>query len=170
MQFQGLIDKLKDSRRSQGQRYTFSSLFLTCVLGHCCGYSGCREIARFARGHKKDLQELLAYKDRIPSHVTFHHFLNNINHDELSLAFNSWMEDTNTLPTSVLDTLAGDGKSLRSTVTNANDKDQKFTQIVSLFMSRLGLTLCLKDFENNKEGEGEVLRHLLSDLKKKGLL
>jgi hypothetical protein len=71
---------------------------------------------------------------------------------------------------SALDSVCGDGKALRSTVSDVNDKHQKFTQIVSLFMSKLGLTLCLQDFENEKKGETEILRLLLQDFKKKGLL
>ena len=162
------VSKLEDHRRSQGQRYKFSSLILTCILAHCCGHSGGRETARFARANKKVLQAYLSYEDKMPSHVTFHHFLNNIDHEKLSSAFNAWVREDAEIVPSALDTVSGDGKALRSTVSDVNNKSQKFTQIVSLFLSKSGLTLCLQDFENEKKGEAEILRFLLQELKKKG--
>lgn len=170
MNLTSFVSQLEDHRRSQGQRYKFSSLIFTCILGHCCGYSGCREIARFARANKKILQENLFYKDKMPSHVTFHTFLNSIAHEKLSSAFNAWVQIDSEIVPAALESVSGDGKALRSTVSDVNDKNQKFTQIVSLFMNKLGLTLCLQDFENEKKGEAEILRHLLQDFKKKGLL
>jgi hypothetical protein len=170
MSLTSFVSKLEDKRRSQGQRYKFSSLILTCILGNCCGYSGGREIARFARGHQKVLRDYLFYEDKIPSHVTFQYFLNSLDHEKLSLAFNTWVQEDCAINPSALDTVSGDGKALRSTVSDVNDKNQNFTQIVSLFLSKSGLTLCLQDFENEKKGEAEILRLLLQDLKKKGLL
>ena len=164
------VSKLEDTRRSQGQRYKFSSLILTCILGHCCGHSGGREIARFARANKEVLQTHLSYKDKMPSHVTFQYFLNSIDHEKLLGAFNAWVREDSGITPSALDTLSGDGKALRSTVSDVNDTNQKFTQIVSLFLTKLGVTLCLQDFENEKKGEAEILRLLLQELKKKGLL
>ena len=40
----------------------------------------------------------------------------------------------------------------------------------SMFHRLFTIPMNLEDFENEKKGEAEILRHLLEDFKKKGLL
>jgi len=65
--------------------------------------------------------------------------------------------------------VSGDGKALGSTVENAKNGKQTFTAIVSLFCQKSGLVHSLKQYQNAKKSEINIVRFLIKELNAKGL-
>jgi len=131
------------------------------------GYHGYRPIAEFARANKSFFIEELSLVHGIPSHVTFREIISNLDKKEVISAFERW---TSSQDLSAGDWISGDGKALRSTVTNSQQKQQDFTSIVSLFCQKTGLTFAISEYSNKKEHEAEVLRMLLPVIQGKELI
>jgi hypothetical protein len=158
---------LEDSRRKQAQQYSYSFLFFTCILAYCCGHRSYRKILSFCEGNITILSEYLSHSGKVPSYVTFYHFIKSIDYEKLTSLFNEWANSNVSID--VLQGVSGDGKALRSTVQEACNLDQNFVQIVTLFTHKTGLSLLLGSFESKKEGEQKVLQELLTHFKKKEL-
>ncbi|AFY39985.1 transposase [[Leptolyngbya] sp. PCC 7376] len=62
------------------------------------------------------------------------------------------------------DIVAGDGKSLKNTVQNYDNKSQDFVTAVSLFCQQRQVVLGMKMSRNKKESEISVIRQLLTEL------
>jgi hypothetical protein len=69
-----------------------------------------------------------------------------------------------------LDWVSGDGKSLKSTMSNYNSDTQDFCSLVSIYVQKTGLSYVIEDFRNKKISEGEILRTLLPSLQDKGVI
>ncbi len=61
--------------------------------------------------------------------------------------------------------IAGDGKSLRNTVSNHDNQQQSFINIVSPFSQQQGTMVATAIMDNKKESEIGVIQQLISQLK-----
>ncbi len=171
MEFSDFISKMEDSRRLQGQRYSFESMMWMVFLSIACGYESNRKMATFCISYQELFIEHFNLKHGTPSYGTFHTFLSYL--DSLSFAdsFNTVMLSHSELEKG--DWIAGDGQTLCSTVSSCHTSKQDYVSVVSLFCQKTGLSILLKDYMNKDKQESEakiVLELLLKNLKYKGLM
>ena len=164
-----IFSTIPDFRRAQGLRTDLPQLLSICVLAYLSGHTGYRDIFRFGNAHKKILIDALALRHGIPSHVTFREILQSLDQSSLIAAFHKWSSD---LPVVEGEWLSGDGKALRSTVSDSQGINQNFEAVVTLFAQKSGLAKRIGTYHNKSKelGEQEVLRNLLTDLKNMGLV
>lgn len=163
-----ILSKVEDPRRKQGLRVTLSQMFSIIIVSNLCGHYGGRAVSRFGKHHQAIFTDLLEMNHPVPSHVIFSDLLNRIDEDDLIRAFNDWAIEY--VPLKKGELVSGDGKSLGSTVTHANNSQQAFKAIVSLFCQKSGLVHSLERYENSKESEINIVRFLINELQAKGLV
>jgi predicted transposase YbfD/YdcC len=161
-----IIDYLKevpDPRKARGRRDDLWQILLIIIMGIMSGHKGYRELERFVERHRRTLIKLLALKQgTAPSYSTLRRVIIGVDYVKLNSAFNSWAQEQ-AIGTGAA--IAGDGKSLRNTVSNADNTEQNFVSIVSLFSQEQGVVIGTAIMENKKESEICVIRQLLSQLK-----
>ena len=162
-----LTDKVDEPRRSQGLRTKLPQMFSIIIISNLCGHFGGRAVARFGKQYQSTFKELLNLKHPVPSHVIFSDVINRVDEDQLIAAFNEWASKY--VPLEKGELISGDGKALGSTVKDTQIGKQKFTAIVSLFCQKSGLVYSLKQYENAKKSEINIVRFLVKELNAKGL-
>jgi len=162
-----LSEEVQDPRRSQGIRTSLPQIFSMIILSNLCGYFGGRPISKFCKTFESTFKEVLELKHEVPSHVIFSDLLNRVDENEIILAFNKWSASYVPLEPGAL--ISGDGKSLRSTVTDGQRSGQRFQAMVSLFCQKSGLVVLIKQYHNSKKSEINVIRHLIDELEGRGL-
>ena len=156
------FQSLKDPRRAQGQRHSLENILTIVIMAILSGYQGLRGFARFASSNEDELVSLLNLKHGVPCYYTFHSLLSSLNEGIMADKFMDWMKVHHS---TILDTcIALDGKAVRSTVKGGNSSAQNFSSIVSAFGHQSGLVYGMQSFENNKSGEIQALRDLVSKL------
>jgi len=164
------LSTIADPRRRQGLRTDLEQIFYMSIIGYLSGHKGYREVAKFCKKEEKVFIKALSLRHGVPSHVTFWTVLTEIADSDLIKAFNLWTQTYVSLKTE--DWVSADGKTLGSTVVNANNKNQDFQAVVSLFCHQSGLVLSLKDYRNKTKetGEGSIARFLIEQLNGMGLI
>jgi predicted transposase YbfD/YdcC len=160
-----IIDYLKevpDPREAQGSRDDLWQILLIIIMGIMSGYKGYRGLDRFVERHRRTLIKLLALKQgTAPSYSTLRRMMIDVDYAKLNSAFNRWAQEQ---PIAKGAAIAGDGKSLRNTVSNADNNQQNFISMVSLFSQQQGVVVATAIMENKKESEICVIQQLLSQL------
>lgn len=162
-----LTDKVDEPRRSQGLRTNLGQIFSIVIISNLCGHFGGRAVAKFGKQYQATFKEVLKLKHPVPSHVIFSDVLKRVDENQVISAFNEWA--TKYVPLEKGELVSGDGKALGSTVTNSKNGNQKFTAIVSLFCQKSGLVHSLKQYQNAKKSEINIVRFLIKELGAKGL-
>ena len=161
-----IIDYLKevpDPRGAQGSRDDLWQILLIIIMGIMSGHTGYRGLERFVERHRRSLIKLLALKQKTaPSYSTLRRVMMNVDYGKLNSAFNNWAQ-AQPMPKGTA--IAGDGKSLRNTVSNGDNNQQNFISMVSLFSQEQGVVVASAIMENKKESEICVIQQLLSQLK-----
>ncbi|WP_375562489.1 ISAs1 family transposase [Bernardetia sp. OM2101] len=171
MEFSDFIRNMEDSRRSQGQRYSFESMMWMIFLSIACGYESSRKMATFCISYQDVFIDYFDLKHGTPSYGTFHTFLSYLDSLSFAASFNTVMLSHSELEKG--DWIAGDGQTLCSTVSSSHTSKQDYVSVVSLFCQKTGLSILLKDYMNKDKQESEakiVLELLLKNLKDKGLM
>ncbi|MFZ4555591.1 MAG: transposase family protein [Pseudanabaena sp.] len=119
-----IIDYFKevpDPRGAQGSRDDlWQILLIIIIMGIMSGYKGYRGLERFVERHRRTLIKLLALKQgTAPSYSTLRRMMIDVDYSKLNTGFrfNSWAQEQ---PMSRGAAIAGDGKSLRNTVSNGD--------------------------------------------------
>ncbi len=147
------LKKVKDERRSAGQRHPLWFILLIVIFGLMTGHLGYRALGDFAKIHQKTLTEHFHLpKQRVPSYSTIRRAIQRIEWADLIQVFNEWADGLDRDNTEK-SWLSIDGKSLNATLSNFRNNRQDFTSIVSRFCSENGLTLRLAKFQNKKISE-----------------
>lgn len=172
MEFSNFISELTDFRRGEGQRYSFESLMWVIFLGNCCGYTSSRTLSAFCEAENKFFTATFGWLHGFPSYGTLHYFLQGLNSTVVCTAFNNWM--LGSFGKEIAGNwVSGDGQALRSTLVDGNGSGQHYSALVSLFCQKTGLTIAIKDYQNQTKGEGEqrvLLSLLLENLRNKGIM
>lgn len=166
-----MLEGVPDQRRSQGTRHPLASTLFMIILATMGGCVGYREVGTYLRVNQADFVSSLGLlKNRVPTYVTIRSILQWVDYEILRSIFVEWAQKN--LPSTPPSGLqAGiDGKSLRSTVTNAVDSEQNFVSMVTLFCKELGCIWEVKRLENGKISEMVSVQELLKTLQIKGLL
>jgi predicted transposase YbfD/YdcC len=160
-----IIDYLKevpDPRGSQGSRDDLWQILLIIIMGIMSGHTTYRELERFVERHRRSLIKLLALKQgTAPSYSTLRRMMIDVDYAKLNSAFNNWAQEQ---PMARGAAIAGDGKSLRNTVSNAENNQQNFISMISLFSQQQGVVVATAIMENKKESEICVIQQLLVQL------
>ena len=160
-----IIDYLKevpDPRGAQGSRDDLWQILLIIIMGIMSGKHTYRGLERFVERHRRNLIKQLALRQgTAPSYSTVRRIMINVDYAKLNSAFNTWAQEQ-PIPRGAA--IAGDGKSLRNTVSNADNNKQNFISMVSLFSQEQGVVVATAIMENKKESEICVIQQLLSQL------
>lgn len=162
------LSEVNDPRRAIGRRTTLGQIFSMVIVSYLCGYSGYRAVSMFCKSYESLFKEELDLKHPVPSHVTFRDVIQRADDKELIEAFNNWAASY--VPLSEGDFISGDGKSLRSTVMQYDNKEQDFQSVVSLFCQKTGLVTKIASFRNKKASEIDVALEVIKSLKTNGLI
>ena len=153
MDFSNFIAGVSDFRRKEGQRYSFSSVMWLIFSAVGCGYVSSRNISSFGAIHFKFFQHKFGWKSH-PSYYVIHTFLSKLNSEEFCKTFNVLCsQEASSFPKDCW--LSGDGQTLCSTVSNANNSNQNYVSLVSLFCKEMGLTVAISSYENKEKNVGE---------------
>lgn len=161
-----LFKSVPDFRRKQGLRIDLENALWIIFLGISSGYGGYRGIHSFGIANEAFFIKELGLKHGIPSHVTTREILRNLDKKSVIACFSEW---ANNQELRQGDWLSGDGKALRSTLKNAQNSQQDFSGIVSLFCQRSGLSYAIGEYSNKKDNEVSILHLLLPLLRDKGV-
>ncbi len=131
------------------------------------GAYGYRAIADFVAANKKELSEYLDLKgNQVPSHVTIRTIVMGLNFKELTQNFYEWAKQI--VPIEKGEWICGDGKCLKSTVTDYDSDRQDFVNLVSLYCQKQGMVINAMRINNGKESEIPAMRELIRMLGVKG--
>ena len=149
-----LVDYLKeipDPRKPQGSTQDFWKLLLIIIMGIMSGYHGYQGLGRFVERHRSSLIEKLKLKHgQAPSYSTLRRVMMNVDYEKLNNGFNSWIREQGIATGAAI---AGDGKSLRNTVSNYDNQQQSFISMVSLFSQEQGVVVGVAIMDSKKESE-----------------
>jgi hypothetical protein len=163
------LTQVQDFRAPRGRRYPLWLLLLLVLMGTMSGCFGYRALEDFSRRHHDALVASLQLPaTRFPSDSTFRRIMMGIDFTELANVFNNWANDW--MPTQEQDWLGVDGKSIKATLSNYAQTYQDFINVVSVFNTRCGVAIALKQFHNKQSSEIAVVQALLATLKLEGVV
>jgi hypothetical protein len=144
---------------------------LMIILATMAGSVGYREMGTYLRLNQADLVDCLGLsKNRVPTYGTIRTILQWVDYESFRSIFVTWSQK-NLPPESDSGLQVGiDGKSLRSTVTNATNSEPNFVSMITLFCKDLGCIWEVKRLENGKISEMVSVQELLKTLKLNGFL
>lgn len=155
-----LLEGLNDHRRVQGRRHQLKFIVILVVMSLMSGSSSLRAMGDFIKRNRKELLRVFKpNKDRLPSHQTIGRTLQHIDFDELSNIFHIWALEIINIDDQ--EWVSVDGKAIAGTVTNAQNKFQQFTGLVSLFVNKRKQVLGSAKINNKKDNEILKLRELI---------
>jgi hypothetical protein len=163
------LTQVQDFRAPRGRRYPLWLLLLLVIMGTISGCFGYRALEDFSRRHHDALVASLQLPPtRFPSDSTFRRIMMGIDFTELAHVFNNWANDW--MPTQEQDWLGVDGKSIKATLSNYDQTYQDFINVVSVFNTRCGAAIALKQFHNKQSSEIAIVQALLATLKLEGVV
>jgi hypothetical protein len=163
------LTQVQDFRAPRGRRYPLWLLLLLVIMGTISGCFGYRALEDFSRRHHDALVASLQLPaTRFPSDSTFRRIMMGIDFTELANVFNNWANDW--MPTQEQDWLGVDGKSIKATLSNYAHTYQDFINVVSVFNTRCGAAIALKQFHNKQSSEIAIVQALLATLKLEGVV
>lgn len=162
------LQTIPDHRRGAGRRYRLWVFLLLVILGTMSGYRGYRGLARFMHRHQEHLaQQLGLPRAQLPSYSTIRRLLLEIDFDAVACAFNAWAQASRLVAAG--SNCAVDGKSLKNTLSDAQNAQQNFVNVVSVFQLEQGLVVGQAAFENQHSREIAVVYALLERLQLSGV-
>jgi len=155
------LKQVKDWRDRSGQRYPLWWVLFIVILGLMMGYLSYRDLAAFGKNKHYHLTRLVKSQSlKPPSYSTIRRAMMGINNNDLIQVFNQWacqLSSEEEIP----DWIAIDGKSIKSTLTDAYGNKQNFASIVSWYSQETGLVLALEKLENKKTSEIHCVREMV---------
>lgn len=165
-----LICNIKDPRSLHGRMHPLPFILLSTIMSIMNGAKSFYAIKDFMEVNKKDLFKIFKMRGkykRLPSRMTISRLISEISFEKLNTLFYNWASSKISLKKG--DVLSLDGKSLRGTLTNANNSFQNFTSLISVYVQKKKQILCLEKMENKKESEIPKVRKLIKMLDLEGI-
>lgn len=158
---QSFLFKIKDHRRSQGQRYELSAILLLSILAITSGATSYRKICIFIATHYKRLAPLLELNwKRMPAHTTIRAIIQNTDSSSLESSFRGYSAELAS-GQAEQEAIAFDGKVLRKSFDHF--QDEKAKQLLSSFLSESQLILAHAEIAR-KSNEIPSARQLIEEL------
>ena len=158
--------QIPDPRRGNSIRYPLPATLWMLFAAIASGCVGQRSMARFCKSNASFFQTFFQLKHGTPSHVSVSKLLARLDKAAVLRAFQACASPA----LQPGDWVAGDGQALRATVEQAQDAEQTYCALVSLYCQRTGLTRAVQDYTSHKAHEGEVVRLLVESLPERGLI
>ena len=158
--------QIPDPRRGNSIRYPLPATLWMLFAAIASGCVGQRSMARFCKSNASFFQTFFQLKHGTPSHVSVSKLLARLDKAAVLRAFQACASPA----LQPGDWVAGDGQALRATVEQAQDAEQTYCALVSLYCQRTGLTRAVLDYTSHKAHEGEVVRLLVESLPERGLI
>lgn len=150
---------IEDTRKAKGRYHQQLAILIIMVMGMLCGNTSLKSIARFAKSHRRELAACLPLRyGRVPSYSTLQRTAHRLDMQQVCEAFNAWMAQFSD------ETMAIDGKSIRSTVQTTDEGKQGFVSLVSFFGQTRQLIHHIGCYENDKRSEQHLVQQLLERL------
>jgi predicted transposase YbfD/YdcC len=138
-------------------------MLLLAILGVMSGCQGYRALEDFGIRHGQKLCEVLGLDlRRMPSDTTMRRMLRRVNFEQLTEQFNTWA--TEQYAPQAGEWVAVDGKSIKGTVQDSQERWQNFVSVVSVYSHQQRVVIAQKSFENKGQSEIQVVEQLLAQL------
>ena len=159
-----LIKKLKlvkDFQKNQGKRHELWIVLTIIVLGILTGNVSYKQLDEFTRNEKINLINLLNIpSNKLPSYSTTRRVLLGIKTKEIQSLFqsivNEYYQDKQKL-----DWIAIDGKSLKNTLTNYENKHQNMLNMISWFSQETKLVIKAESWLSKQGSENAKVRSMI---------
>ena len=153
--------KVKDHRRTQGQRYELGYILLFSILAILSGATSYRKTHKFIVAHYDTLNEIFDLDwDRMPAHTTIRDIIQGTSGRELEQSFRQYSQEL-AKSDGKKQFLGCDGKVLRGSFDHFND--QKAVQILSAFVTNSRLILAHEEIAT-KTNEIPTAQKLMEEL------
>ena len=163
------LSELEDHRTAEGRRHSLTLVLVIAIMGAVSGCDGYRSLGDFSKRHKMALIEAFGLKRwRVPSYSTIRRVIMGLDIESFSDLFFRWAKTQ--APIERSEWLSVDGKSIKGTVSHAQDVLQNFVSVVGVFRSQKGLSLHSGTFHSKKESEIVVVRDLIQLLGLQGVV
>ena len=161
-----LISKLKevkDFRKSQGRRHELWVVLTIIILALLTGNVSYKQITSFCKAEEEKLIEMLSITSKtLPSYSTIRRVMLGINIIDIQSILTSIINNYYSQK-SQEDWIAIDGKSLKNTLTNYEEKSQNMLNVVSWFSQETKLIIKVEIQENKKKSESAVVRSMIEN-------
>lgn len=159
-----LINKLKevkDFRKNQGRRHELWVVLAIIILALLTGKASYKEIADFSKAEEKKLIKILSIPaDKLPSYSTIRRVIIGLNKIEFQSLFQSIVSQYYG-DKEKEDWIAIDGKSLKNTISDYENKYQNVLIMVSWFSQETKLIIKVESQENKKRSENAVVLSMI---------
>lgn len=163
------LSKMKDPRRGAGQRHPLVLVLLIVIMSTINGYYGYRAMGDFVKRNKKALiKQFKPKKRRLPSFSTIRRVVQGVDFCELSHYFYMWAKGYVEIEEG--DWMNVDGKGIKGTVSESQNKQQNFINLVSVFSEKRGMVVFSGKIINSKESEIPMVRCAVELLDIKGVV
>lgn len=158
-----------DPRESSGRRHGLAFVLLLVIMAMMSGYHGYRAIGDFILRNARALrQHFHPPHNRLPSYSTVRRVMMSLDFGALLTVFQAWA--TAYVPRDDQEWLSLDGKTLKGTVSNAQNSQQAFRALVSVFAHHRGMIVATQRVEHTKESEIGVVQGLIETLDLHGVI
>ena len=168
-----LISFLKafpDCRMRRGVRFPQWWMLLVAILAILSNQGSLLGMERFAKRHRKTLNELLGtHIAKPPSDSTFRLLLAQLDVEGFEALLQQWMAAQPGV-TDTVETLVCDGKTLRGSIDQTASGAARFIAQVSLYSNTLGVAIAQSTYATDAGSEISELRELLDRVELTGML
>ena len=168
-----LISFLKafpDCRMRRGVRFPQWWMLLVAILAILSNQGSLLGMERFAKRHRKTLNELLGtHIAKPPSDSTFRLLLAQLDVEGFEALLQQWMAAQPGV-TDTVETLVCDGKTLRGSIDQTASGAARFIAQVSLYSNTLGVAIAQSTYATDAGSEISALRELLDRVELTGML
>lgn len=156
--------ELQDFRRPQGRMHELRLILIIVIMATMSGFQGLRAMGDFVKKNKQELTDLFKTKnDRLPSHQTIGRALQYLDFDKFNHIFHGWVIKQVVIKDQ--DWLSIDGKAIKGTVSNPNNKWQEFTSLISIFLSKQKQSIKTGRINHGKNCEISKVQEMIKILK-----
>ena len=154
----------------RGVRFPQWWILLMAILAILSGQGSLLGMERFAKRHRKTLNQLLGtHIAKSPSDSTFRWLLSQLDVEGFESLLQQWITAQPGV-TEVVDTLVCDGKTLRGSIAENATGAARFIAQVSLYSNSLGVAIAQNTYATDSGSEIKALRELLDRVELEGLL
>jgi hypothetical protein len=164
------LKALPDCRLRRGVRFPQWWMLLVAILAILSNQGSLLGMERFAKRHRKTLNELLGtHIASPPSDSTFRLLLAQLDVEGFEDLLQQWMAAQPGVAESV-ETLVCDGKTLRGSIAETASGAARFIAQVSLYSNTLGVAIAQNTYSTDAGSEIGALRELLDRVELTGML
>ena len=154
----------------RGIRFPQWWMLLVAILAILSGQGSLLGMERFAKRHRKTLNQLLGtHIAKSPSDSTFRWLLSQLDVEGFESLLQQWITAQPGV-LEVVDTLVCDGKTLRGSIAENASGAARFIAQVSLYSNSLGVAIAQNTYATDSGSEISALRELLDRVELSGLL